>query len=191
MALETGSIVNVTATETTVTIEYEPIEGAAGYQVVHRPYYEFDNLTYHDAGTKLSYTITELEPKTHYMVNYRGIDADGKVGPFTTGVDIWTKAPPFNWTYSGINPETGRPEEGSTKIPGYGLYITSGEWNELVGSVNALLNKRIGAVSGDDVISAKIVNEVATALGVDNIMPGDAIRASFFNQLRAACNALR
>lgn len=124
--------------------------------------------------------VYELMAISNYN-NYLSLQSD----IVTVAISIFE---PFDWTYAGLNSSTGNRVSGSTKLQGYGLYVTAVEWNELVGKVNEVCGTSIGTVKSGNAISATVVNQVATALGVTKVSQGSPIRASFFNSLRTAYN---
>lgn len=144
-------------------------------------------------GYSGSTTYNGLSPNTKYhfvatvsFTSNTGVTSNVTIEDYCTtlGYD------PFDWTYAGLNPSTGNHVSGSTKLQGYGLYVTAVEWNELVGNVNEVCGTSIGTVKSGNAISATVVNQVATALGVTKVSRGSPIRASFFNSLRTAYNNL-
>lgn len=95
----------------------------------------------------------------------------------------------FNWSYAGLD-SSGVPVAGAEKKAGYGIYVTTDEWNTLAGLVKTATGKSVTTVNPGDPIAAETVNTMASALNVKTVAPEDAITASFFNALRDAYNAL-
>lgn len=192
---QTGHITIVSVSSDTIRIKLEEIPGATSYQVAYRP---IDSAS---AQTMITYglicILSGLQSNTTYLINYRGVNADG-FGPFMSTrveVDVGDPEPqpppftPFDWTYAGLN-SAGNPVSGSVKRSGYGIYVTAAEWNELAGLVYEETGNRVSTVSTGQAISASVVNTMARALGVATVSRGDVIKASFFNALRSAYNAM-
>lgn len=192
---QTGHITIVSVSSDTIRIKLEAISGATSYQVAYRPINSASAQMMTTYG--LTCIISGLQSNTTYLINYRGVNSDG-FGPFMSTavqVDVGEPEPepptfiPFDWTYAGLN-SVGSPVSGITKRPGYGIYVTAAEWNELAGLIYEVTGKRVSTVSTGQSISASVVNTMARALGVATVSRGDVIKASFFNALRSAYNAL-
>lgn len=139
-------------------------------------------------STSVSHTIS-YEPGTYQFWGFVET-AQGGYWPAGSGTVTVTAAfTSFQWTYAGLN-ASGTPVSGNKKVSGYGIYVTAAEWNELVDLVNDATGSSIAHVSSGIAISATVVNRVANALGIPTVSSGDELSASFFNQLRAAYNAL-
>lgn len=187
---DTGSLSVVSVTSNSVTIRLTKISRADYYEIAYRP-----TTTYSAAYVKtfsLSYTITGLSPNTTYVINYRGANSAGD-GPFmSSGVTTTTLSDftPFDWTYAGLDAD-GNPVAGSVKRAGLGIYVTAAEWNELARLVSSATGKSVSTVSRGLPISGTVVNTMARALGVGTVTADSTeISAAFFNNLRAAYNAL-
>lgn len=184
-----GSITVTATTSDSITIRMSAIARADYYEIAYRR--PSDTTASYEISYSLTHAITGLDPNTSYIINYHGANSGG-YGPFmSSGVTAKTKAAAtsFNWTWAGLN-SAGSPVVGSTKISGYGIYVTADEWNELAGLVSDVTGKNVATVSSGTTIFAAIVNTMARALNVSTVSAGDEITADFFNRLRSAYNAL-
>lgn len=147
-------------------------------------------MGYYIGETLYNGPISGLTPDTTYSwsATLCEIADDGSItatshvlnGSFTT------KKEEFFWTYAGLD-SNGTPIYGTSKIKGYGIYVTASEWNELVRVVNSLYGSSIANVSTGTPITAKIYNSVASVLGVSLVEAGKTeIAASHFNLLMNA-----
>lgn len=191
----TGRITSVTSTATTITMRYTGIPGATSYEIAYRRTDVIGTAIYVSNGDRLSYTITGLDSETSYTVNYRGVSSSGNPGDFLeSGVEIMTQKAftPFDWTYAGLDLSRSPPAKvyGAAKKQGLGVYVTADEWNGLADLVETAAGASIPRVSPGDPISRAVVNGMAKALGVSTVGVNAPLSAAFFNDLRAAYNAL-
>lgn len=124
-----------------------------------------------------SHALTGLTPSTTYAYNLWD-DIGGWVGTmyFKTSPPPFTR---FNWTYAGLD-SNGSLIYGSEKLSGLGIYVAAWEWNDLADLVEDVTGKSVTRVSSGTTISARIVNTMASALGVSTVSTGDPITANFF-----------
>lgn len=138
-------------------------------------------------------TLYGLTPSTQYATNV-GIwvsNAWSWIGTqtFTTSSG---KTRPSNWYWS------------STVASGYPINISATDWNNFTARINSfrsyagLTTYSFTRVYSGTAISASIVNQAVYAIGSipghgsvpSAVYSGDTIRASFFNSLRSALNAI-
>lgn len=184
-----GSITVVSTTSDSITIRMSSIARADHYEIAYRR--PSDTSALYEDAYSLTYTITGLAASTTYVINYRGVNSGGR-GPFmSSAVTTKTKsaATSFSWTYAGLN-SAGVPVRGSTKMAGYGIYVTADEWNELAELVSEVTGSGVARVTSGDTITAAVVNTMASALGIRAVSRESTISASFFNRLMNAYNAL-
>lgn len=77
-----GSITDLSATDTTITVSYTTIPGAVTYKFLWRKQSEVDPQVAY--SNDYPYIIKGLSPNTTYVVNYAGVGSDGYAGPPST-----------------------------------------------------------------------------------------------------------
>ena len=185
-------ISNLTATSITFdvsdlesgqSVRFYVVNNATGDYVV--------DSTYTATGTTMSKTFGGLNPNTVYRVNVEINDA------YLCGTQTVTTPS-----------ETGRPidwEWVSTIAKGAEIKLSAAEWNSFTARIN-MFRAYVGldnysftkAISGQTEISAAIINEARTAISVIDghgtlpsaVVKGDVIKASIFNDLMDALNAI-
>lgn len=185
-------ISNITAT--TITFDVSNLESGQSvrFYVVNNETgdYAVDN-SYTATGTTMSKTFSGLSPITTYRVNVEINDA------YLCGTQ----------TVTTLN-ENGRPTDWewiSTVAKGVEINLTAAEWNYFTSRIN-MFRTYAGlssynftkAISGETEISAAIINEARTAISAidghgtlpSEVVKGDVIKASIFNDLMDALNAI-
>lgn len=148
-------------------------------------------VAYKDATASGSTTVSQTISFDPGEYTFWGFVETESGGYWPAGTDSVTVSDSeFNWTYAGLSPSTGNPIAGSSKVSGYGIYITADEWNELVDLVNSATGASASYVSSGEDISTTKVNQVANALGISSVSSSTPISASFFNDLMDAYNSL-
>lgn len=186
----TGTLTLVSRTSNSVTLRLKSISNSDYYQTAYRKTSTF-TATYGNVYG-LSWTVYGLEPNTEYVFNYRGVNEGGFGSYMSSGLIVRTLSDftSFDWTYAGMD-ENGSILYGSEKLKGYGIYIAADEWNELADLVSEKTGEYVAKVSSGTLISAHVVNTMASALGISTVYSGESlVSADFFNQLRSAYNNL-
>ena len=189
-----GTLTLISRTSTSVSLRLKSIPKATYYVTVYRKTSESVAPSSNYAETtSLSWTVYSLSPNTSYVFNYRGFNDDG-AGPYMSpGLTVTTlpEVTAFDWTYAGLD-DDGSIVYGPEKLSGYnGMYVSADEWNELADLVSEKTGKYVEKVSPGTLISAYIVNTMASALGVSRVYSEETvITGDFFNKLRSAYNNL-
>ncbi len=137
------------------------------------------------------YTISNLRADTLYVLNL-GVNNTGVAhSTWIYGSDDaptfqTSESEDFTWTYAGLD-ENGTPVLGESKLPGYGVYITAAEWNELISHINEKTGSSLSTVSRGAPISTATVRAAANALGVTMTRK---YSAALLNNLKNAVNSL-
>ena len=201
---ETGAITSIGIAATTLTIWFDSIPNATSYEIAYRESSTTDATIVSSNST--SYIIAGLSPLTEYVVNYRGVSADG-VGPFmSSGEIVMTRPTYFSWLQD--SPAYERPDT-SPLSSGMmiSVYITAKRWGNLVSNIYDLQlykgssGNALSIPSTGDRITASIYNECLRALAelyhsdsydydTYKVSAGDKITATHMNRLMNWANYL-
>ena len=206
-----GSLTVTNITYNSITVQLSKISGATSYLIAYRP--SSSSSQQEVRSTSTTYTITGLQPKTLYYLNYRGENSDG-VGPYMpSSVTATTLGSVVAWDWNASN---GSATATQTKTA-YTAVTQKGKlsdfsylvWNDIVEKTNTVLTARnltwdntYGTKSNTAMSSASktmtaarfnavwwnLSRMVTVGLGPNPREPGETILGSYFTTLTDAIN---
>lgn len=205
-----GSLTVTNITSNSITVQLSRISGATSYLIAYRP--SSSSSQQEVRSTSTTYTITGLQPKTLYYLNYRGENSDG-TGPYMpSSVTATTLGSVAAWDWNASN---GSATAQATRAA-YQAITNKGKlsdfsylvWNDMVSKTKQILDSRSVAwnsdygttsesmmTTSDKKITARRFNAVwwnlshlVTVSGAHKMSPGDRIYGAYFTALTTAMN---
>lgn len=206
-----GDLTVTDVTANSITVSLTRISGATYYLIAYRPSSSSSQQEVSTSGT--TYTITGLQPKTTYYLNYRGANNDG-TGPYMPASVTATTLPSvvaWDWNISNGSATATQTKTAYAAVTQKGKlsdfsYLV---WNDIVEKTNTVLMARnltwdntYGTKSNTVMSSASkamtaarfnavwwnLSRMVTVGLGPNPRVPGEVILGSYFTALTNAIN---
>lgn len=202
-----GTITLVSKTKNSITISFDAISNASTYEI----WYHEDTSDFTDHTDYISYksqhtledTLTE---NTTWVINYRGVNSEGKRGAFGTSIRVTlSQLSPWDWSISNGGASATQTQNAYTAVTTKGpltdfSYLV---WNDLCAKVKEYVevkgfsweshplsyNNTI-MTSSDKNVTADRMNSLRYNVwtGYNNVSAGDIIYGSIFTELTESLN---